>query len=102
MRALPPIFSVLLCACTSYEAQESELFITPQSFIVDGTAYPTADAAALAIQSKTPKVLAIASCSAMETKRVTDVMASLQGKHSARVLMSAVSPGVRGCLGFKP
>jgi hypothetical protein len=102
MRALSLVLAALVCACTSNEARESELFITPQSFIVDGTAHPTSDAAALVIQSKAPAVLAIASCSGMETKRVTDAMASLQGKHSARVLMSVVGPGVRGCPEFKP
>lgn len=92
----------LLSACTSESAgRETELFVTPESFIVDGEAYSTADAAATAVQQKAPASLSIASCSAMQTKRVTDAMASLQGKHGAHVRMSSVQPGQRGCPEFK-
>lgn len=102
MRGLTLAFLVMLSACTSKSAdRETELFITPESFIVDGTAYPTADAAATAVQQKAPAFLSIASCSAMQTKRITDAMTSLQGKHGAQVQMSAVQPGQRGCPEFK-
>jgi hypothetical protein len=104
VRALQLMLIATLSACSPSEqqARETELFITPRAFIVDGTEHRTPDEAAVAVQQKAPAVLVIASCSAMANKRVLDAMASLQGRHSARVLMSAVSPGVRGCPDSKP
>ena len=89
----------LVSACSPSEppARSVELFVTPTAFVVDGTPMVSASEAAEAALKKEPTILLIPSCGAMETKRVLDIMASLKGKHSARIVMSVVGPGERGC-----
>jgi hypothetical protein len=93
------LLGALVSACSPNEPAERtvELFVTPTAFAVDGVAVATAAEAADAAIKKAPAVLLVPTCGAMETKRVVDVMAGLQGKHNARVVMSVVGPGERGC-----
>jgi hypothetical protein len=103
LRAALLLLGSLLNACSPSEQSPAavELLVTPAAYVVDGVALASAVEAADAVQRKKPNVLLVPQCGAMETKRVIDIMASLQGKHNARVVMSMVPAGERGCPKFE-
>jgi hypothetical protein len=103
LRSVLILLGSLLSACSPSEpaATEVELLVTPAAFVVDGVSLGSAAEAVDAVVKKKPNVLLIPQCGAMETKRVIDVMAGLQGKHNARIVMSMVPVGERGCPKFE-
>ena len=89
---------VALHGCSSEkEGTLVELFVMPEAYVVDGHAYKLVGEAVNAVVGKSPKVIQLPSCGAMPTQRVIDAMKELEGKHKARLVMSVVSDGERGC-----